>query len=218
LQILSVVPFAALRKPNSPSKEGYLVQSHTLSVTPSLRMLQHCNERWKELKQDILDSKPGTIVAVGDPACADRLEATGEEVDFIEGRFGKEHVKKLVGAEATPSEVLKWAKYPSENRVKRVKQVIFHIAAHGSGADADRNIKQGAIFLARPASSCQVNYGKFGIYGLLIMAKADMLTHSHMHLWFIGEEKLFDMCRKKIVMSRRCVMLVSMSTACGYSM
>jgi len=124
-------------------------------------MLQHCNERLKELDQDILDSKPGTIVAVGDPTCEQRLKATGEEVNFIEKLFGEEHVKKLVGPEATPPEVLQWAKYPSENRVK---QVVFHIAAHGIGQDAARKVKRGAIELAEPTSSCQQNCGKHGLW------------------------------------------------------
>ncbi|CAK9271496.1 unnamed protein product [Sphagnum jensenii] len=64
----------------------------------------------------------------------------------------------MVGSEATPSEVLKWAKYPSEHRVK---QVVFHIAAHGIGQDG-AEVKKGAIKLARPASSCQQNYGTAG--------------------------------------------------------
>jgi CHAT domain-containing protein len=181
VQILSNVPFAALRKPNSPVGEGYLIQSHTISVTPSLRMLKHCNQRLKELNQVVpLDTKPGTIVAVGDPAYKEpRLKLSGEEVNFIEELFGKEHVKKLVGHEATPSEVLKWAKYPSENGVK---QVVFHIAAHAIGQDDGRKVKKGAILLARPASSSQQNYGKLEIPGLLVMAKADMLTHCYMHM------------------------------------
>jgi len=149
-------------------------------------MLEHCNQRLKELDQDgLLDTKPGTIVAVGDPACKDRLEASGEEVNFIEEVFGKEHVKKLVGSEATPSEVLKWAKYPSENCVK---QVVFHIAAHGIGQYDRAKVKKGAIKLARPASSCHQNYGKLGIYGLLVTAKADMRTHSYMHVVRCGTQ------------------------------
>jgi hypothetical protein len=47
-----------------------------------------------------------------------RLKTSGEKVNFIEELFGKEHVKKLVGPEAIPFEVLKWAKYPSKNGVK----------------------------------------------------------------------------------------------------
>jgi hypothetical protein len=149
-------------------------------------MLQHCNQRLKELDQkSLLDTKPGTVVAVGDPAYKKRLQWSGEEVDFIEELFGKEHVKKLVGPEATPSEVLKWAKYPSENGVK---QVVFHIAAHGIGQDDQRKVKKGAIVLARPASSCQKNCGKLGIYGLLVMAKADMLTHCYMHVVHCGTQ------------------------------
>jgi hypothetical protein len=181
-------------------------------------MLHHCPQRWEDLQHGLLDTKPGTIVAVGDPAYEKplmRLKGTREEVNIIEKLFGKEHVKKLVGPEATPSEVLKWAKYPSENHVK---QVIFHIAAHGIGQNVGRKVKQGAIILARPASSCQENCGKRGIYGLLFMAKADMLTFSYLHVWFIAEHKLFAICRKKIVMRRKCAMLVWVSTAYGYSM
>jgi len=114
VQILSDVPFAALRKLDSPVGEGYLIQSHTISLTSSLKMLQHCNERLKELDRDVLDTTPGTIVAVGDLAIKDCLKVTGEEVEFIEKLFGEKHVKKLVRSEATLSEVLKWAKYPRE--------------------------------------------------------------------------------------------------------
>jgi len=47
-----------------------------------------------------------------------RLKGIGEEVEFIEELFGKKHVVKLTGIKATPFEVLKWAKYPSESGVK----------------------------------------------------------------------------------------------------
>ncbi len=139
-------------------------------------MLHHCNKRLKELDQkDVLDAKPGNIVLVGDPA--NDLPASVEEVKFIENLFGEEHVKKLVGPEATPAKVLEWAKYPSE---KGVKQVVFHIAAHGIG-EVDRG-KVG-IILSRPPISSQQNDGKLGIYEWLVMAKADMLlTHSYMHM------------------------------------
>jgi CHAT domain-containing protein len=199
--MLSDVPFAALRKPNSPVGEGYFIQSHTISVMPSLRILQYCNQRLEELNQDApLDTKPGTIVAVGDPAYEnpdDRLEASGEEVNSIEELFGKEHVKKLVGPEATPSEVLKWAKYPSENRVK---QVIFHIAAHGIGQDV-KKVKKGGIVLARPASR-QRNCGKLGISVLLVMGKAVMLTQVHAHGSLGNSNSLPCIYSKKIVMRR----------------
>ncbi|CAK9209342.1 unnamed protein product, partial [Sphagnum troendelagicum] len=156
-EVLSDVPFAALRKPNSPVGEGYLIQSHTISITPSLRMMQHCNEWLKKLDQKgILDAKPGTIVAVGNPANS-KLPASGEEVNFIEKLFGEEYVKKLVESEATLAKVLEWAKYPSENGVK---QVVFHIAAHGIGQDDCVKVKKGAIVLARPPSSSQQNDGR----------------------------------------------------------
>jgi len=158
MQILSDVPFAALRKPNSPVGEGYLIQKHTISITPSLRMLHHCNMRLIELDQKgVLDAKIGTIVAVGDPVTKKRLPANVEEVKFIENLFGEKYVKKLVGPEATPVRVLKWAKYPSE---KGVKQVIFHIAAHGV-QEGGRG--KGGVILSPPIPS-QQNDGELGIY------------------------------------------------------
>ncbi len=118
-------------------------------------MLGHCDQRSKELDQDLLLDK-GAIVAVGDPAYGTfrgaprHLKASGEEVNFIEELFGKEYVVKLVGTTATPSEVLKCAKYPSEVLKKKkhpskrgVKQAIFHLSVH-SGRD-----EKGAIELAR---------------------------------------------------------------------
>ncbi len=183
MQLLSNVPFAALRKPDSLVGEGYLIQSHTISVTPSLRILQHCSERLKEVDQGVLpDTSSGTIVAVGDPAYEEsqkRLKGTGKEVEFIEELFGKEHVVKLMGTKATPSEVLKWAKYPSESGVK---QVVFHIAAHGTGQDDKKGVKKGAIILASPSSPSQQNYGKLGISTFLVTSKANMLTLFYMYM------------------------------------
>jgi CHAT domain-containing protein len=179
-EILSDVPFAALRKLDSPVGEGYLIQSHTISVTPSLRTLQDCDLKWKELDQNfLLDTSPGTIVAVAGPAYKNKDNGTkvpiitpmGEEVNFIEELFGERYVKKLVGPAATPSEVLNWAKYPSEHQVK---QVVFHIAAHGIRQDDRLDVKMGAIVLAPN--------GKLGIYGLLVITNADILTHSCMHI------------------------------------
>jgi len=181
VQLLSDVPFAALRKPDSLVGEGYLIQSHTISVTPSLKILQQCSERLKEVDQDVLpDTSVGTIVAVGDPAYkkpTENLKWTGEEVEFIEELFGKEHVVKLMGPKATPFEILKWAKYPSEHGVK---QVVFHIAAHGIGQDDD--IKKGAIKLASPPSPFQQNYGKLGISKFFVTSKANMLTLFYMYM------------------------------------
>ncbi|CAM6033020.1 unnamed protein product, partial [Sphagnum compactum] len=150
--ILSDVPFAALRKLDSPVGQGYLIQSHTISVTPSLRVLQDCDHKWKELDQN---TNPGTIVAVAEPYFYENkgngtkvplITPMGEEVNFIEEEFGEGYVTKLVGRAATPSEVLKWAKYPSEHPVK---QVVFHIAAHGIRQDDFLEVKKGAIILAR---------------------------------------------------------------------
>ncbi|CAK9259993.1 unnamed protein product [Sphagnum jensenii] len=155
-QVLSDVPFAALRKPNSPVGDGYLIQKHTISITPSLRMLHHCNMRLIELdRKGVLDANPGTIVAVGDPVNKSRLPGSAEEVKFIENWFGEKYVKKLVGPEATPAKVLEWAKYPSE---KGVKQVIFHIATHGVQEGG-----KGGLVLSPPIPSLQ-NDGQRGVH------------------------------------------------------
>ncbi len=173
MQVLSSVPFSALRKPESPEGKGYLIQSHTISVTPSLRVLHHCSKRSKELDDVHSDTRTGAIVAVGDLAYqegqeVEALPATRDEVKFIEKLFGKEYVVKLLGPEATPSEVLKWAKYPSENNLK---QAIVHIAAHGIETDL-HEVKRGAIVLAEPGSPSPQNCGKPGISPFLLAFKS----------------------------------------------
>jgi CHAT domain-containing protein len=52
-ELLTNVPFAALRDHSYPVGKGYLVQRHTISISPSLRVLQHCSERLKALEQQI---------------------------------------------------------------------------------------------------------------------------------------------------------------------
>ncbi len=209
MQLLSDVPFAALRKPDSLVGEGYLIQSHTISVTPSLRILQHCSERLKEVDQDVLpDTSIGTIVAVGDPAYKEsqkRLKGTGEEVEFIEELFGKEHVVKLMGTKATPSEVLKWAKYPSESGVK---QVVFHIAAHGTGQDDEKGVKKGGIILASPSSPSQQNYGKLGISTFLMTSKANMLTLFYMYMEGCHTQIYYHIFINKKIVKIKCAMVL----------
>jgi CHAT domain-containing protein len=84
-ELLTNVPFAALRDHSYPVGKGYLVQRHTISISPSLRVLQHCSERLKALEQNSHNIERGAIVAVGDPAYGKeprRLRATGEEVEM----------------------------------------------------------------------------------------------------------------------------------------
>ena len=121
MQLLSKVPFAALR---DKVTRKYLIESHTISVTPSLRVLQVCTERLQKLRS----SPPfklahGSIVALGDPeyVCPDckgqnSLHETGQEVEYIAELFGKtppNHVKKLLREEATRDKLLEWAEKPS---------------------------------------------------------------------------------------------------------
>ncbi len=142
MQLLTNVPFAALRDHTYPAGKGYLVQRHTISISPSLRVLQHCSERLKALEQNSHNIERGAIVAVGDPAYgseARRLRATGEEVKFIAGLLDEKYVVKLLETDATPAKVLDWAKYPSDNSLK---QIVFHIGAHGT---MDTSFSKGAL-------------------------------------------------------------------------
>ncbi|KAH8948285.1 hypothetical protein BDL97_11G086900 [Sphagnum fallax] len=146
-ELLTNVPFAALRDHTYPAGKGYLVQRHTISISPSLRVLQHCSERLKALEQNSHNIERGAIVAVGDPAYgseARRLRATGEEVKFIAGLLDEKYVVKLLETDATPAKVLDWAKYPSDNSLK---QIVFHIGAHGT---MDTSFSKGALMLAKP--------------------------------------------------------------------
>jgi len=183
--------------------------------------------------QDVLlDTHVGTIVVVGDPAYKEclqshgkatgnlkifqmRFKGTGEEVQFIEKLFGKENMVKLLGTEATLSEVLKWAKYPSENGVK---QVVFHIAAHGIGQDDKKMVKKGAIILASPPSPSQQNYVKLGISTLLVTSMANMLTFFYMYMVGCHTQINYRISIIKKIVKRKCAMVLWMSIRYGYSM
>jgi CHAT domain-containing protein len=151
-QLLTNVPFAALRDHNQPAGQHYLIERHTISVTPSVRVLKSCGERLKDLQKLSHNPSRGAIVALGDPAYGPnsetpRLEWSGEEVQFIESLFGETQVVKLLGPDATPHNLLKWAKFPSENEVT---QAVFHIGAHGK-VDF-KEFRKGGLLLARPGS------------------------------------------------------------------
>ncbi len=185
------------------------------------------------MDQDVLcDTSIGTIGVVGDPAYKEcpqshdkatrnlnmfqmRLKGIREEVEFIEELFGKEHVVKLLGTKTTRFEVLKWAKYPSKNCVK---QVVFHIAAHGISQDNKKMVKKGAIILASPPSPSQQNYGKLGISTLLVTSKANMLTLFYMYMVGCHTQIDYHISIIKKIVKKKCAMVLWKSIGYGYSM
>jgi len=151
-QMLTNVPFAALRDCKQPAGQVYLMERHTIAVTPSLRVLKNCSERLKDLQKLSHNPSRGAIVALGDPAYGPNsetpcLEWSGQEVQFIESLFGETQVVKLLGPDVTPHNLLKWAKFPSENEFT---QAVFHIGAHGK-VDS-KEFRKGGLLLGRPGS------------------------------------------------------------------
>ena len=135
MQLFTKVPFKALRNRRTGK---YLIQNHTISQTPSLRVLRACTERLQELQSAPLDTdRPGSVIALGNPAydCSkcksvnrQPLPGTGDEVDFIAKMFGTEaQVVTLKEKKATVKELMHWAALPSE---AGFRQPILHIGAH----------------------------------------------------------------------------------------
>ena len=132
------MPFAALRDPENSQK--YLIELHTISLVPSLRVLQSSTERLKELQNShSYTGQAGSIIALGDPnyncsTCETkfkRLEGTRDEVKHISTLFGKTAVKKLLGRHATRQQLRFWAAKASDDS-SNFRQAIVHIGAHGT--------------------------------------------------------------------------------------
>lgn len=138
-QVLTNVPFPILR--NSETGK-YLFENHTISFTPALWVLLHCDQRHKSLRgsQTIAPS-----VALGDPAYPPkgrikRLPHTYHEVMSIPPFFTDGCVKILTGTEATAERLLSLAKLPIDT-----VQGFVHVAAHGF---VDKDHKSGSLQLA----------------------------------------------------------------------
>lgn len=147
-QLLTTVPFAALLNPDMP-ENAFMVQRHTIGLTPSFRVLNWCENRVKELQLVDLIPGKGAVVAIGDPEYMprgkwDKLSKSADEVETLAKLFPA-RVAKLQGDEITPRDVLEWAKYPTE---RKQGQALFHIAAHGN-LDSEE-FKQGALIFSKP--------------------------------------------------------------------
>jgi CHAT domain-containing protein len=142
VQLLAKVTFAALRDPTRPDKEKYLVQRHTISMVPSLRVFERCNERL-EILQKVDLVKENAIVALGDPVygALDRLPGTETEVEDIKRQFPHGSVKVLLRDDATVEKLLHWVANPSHTSSR---QVIVHIGAHGM---VDKNDERNSCIL-----------------------------------------------------------------------
>jgi CHAT domain-containing protein len=148
-QIFTKVPFAALRNPAEISRnKGYLFQSHTISITPSLRTLKFNKDRYTSLQKMKLMEGAGASVAMGDPRYKNeerRLEKSGAEVESIASLFPN-RCEPLKYWEATVANLLERAKLPSE---RCRSQAFVHIAAHCETDSTDKKpgTKQGILCL-----------------------------------------------------------------------
>ena len=130
------MPFAALRNPAEPCvTKGYMFQSHTISITPSIRVLKHNMERYTALQEMRLIDGEGASVAMGDPCYTNedrRLKKSGAEVEAIASLFPN-RCKLLEYGDATVGNLLESAKLPSKR-----SQAFVHIAAHCETDDANK--------------------------------------------------------------------------------
>jgi len=116
--ILKQVPFHILM----PNKSTYLLDRHTISITPSFWVLEICRQRLTTLETKAFRSPGGA--AIGNPVYkkSRELPASGEEIKGISELFPQGEVEVFQGDLATKQEFLGQA----ESR-----QGFLHIAVHG---------------------------------------------------------------------------------------
>lgn len=183
-QVFTKVPFAALRNPAEQClNKGYMFQSHTISITPSLRVLKHNMERYTALQEMKLMEGEGASVAMGDPCYKNedrRLKKSGAEVEDIASLFPN-RCELLKYRDATVANLLKSAKLPSE---RSSSQAFIHIAAHCE--TDDDNKKQGVLCLTEqdrtdmPSSSSTPPINSDGILSAQNVVNSKMEWRSHM--------------------------------------
>lgn len=142
-QLLTKVPFAALRNPQT---KEYLIQRHTIALTSSLRALKISTERLQELHERPPTADQvslGSIVALGHPAykvCSDChsylgfLDWSAKEVESIAELFGERTVVKLLWEKATAEELRDWTARPARQE-GGFRQVLVHIGSHATVLD-----------------------------------------------------------------------------------
>ncbi|CAK9865974.1 unnamed protein product [Sphagnum jensenii] len=107
--VLTNVPFSILLD----AKTGkYLIENHTISFTPVLRVLAQCNERFKSMCH--ASQRVGQSVALGDPAYRQdkRLVHSLKEVTKISEFFQDGCVKVITGPEASIDNLLNSVNLP----------------------------------------------------------------------------------------------------------
>ena len=177
MQLLTKVPFAALRDSTKPDEEKYLVQRHTISLVPSLRAFQGCNERLRVLQELDFHEGPGAIVALGDPTYGrdgqwtvlPKLPETKTEVDDIVGAFSKISVVKLLGEDATAEKLRDWVENPLH---KSSRQIIVHIGAHGLVDNHDE--RNSCLLLARSTAADSSTAGPSTAGKRMLFSEIDM--------------------------------------------
>lgn len=149
-QIFTRVPFAALRNPAEQCRsKGYMFQCHTISITPSLRVLKYNAERYGDLKNMKLMEGSGASIAMGNPRYADTskwpsLPDSGAEVESITSMF-PDRCESLQDMDATVEKLVDRVKLPS---LTSRSQAFVHIAAHCLANNDD--YKQGILKLTDP--------------------------------------------------------------------
>lgn len=167
LQILYRVPFSLLRDKET---QKYLFQLHPIAVAPSLRVLQHCELRLRDLEKCPLKPEE-CILSVGNPAYEqDPLLGTGEEVKHLKSCFPG-RVKALEKNEATRAKFLEQVKELSQSKEGHIFAFI-HLGVHGHwreiragatkshGDEENRLYKTGSLQFAKPPSPDESNTGE----------------------------------------------------------
>lgn len=160
------VPFALLRDKRT---QKYLFQQHPIAISPSLRVLQHCERRLNELDKSPL--KPdGCILAVGNAAYEkNRLPGTQKELEYLHSSFPG-RVKTLEQEEATRAKFLELVKEASRSEENHVQFAFIHLGVHGHWSETDpsneqdKQYKTGSLQFAKqlPVHSCEgSNSGEF---------------------------------------------------------
>lgn len=150
--MLYKVPFALLRDKKT---KKYLFECHTISIAPSLRVLEHCAMRRRDLRRFPL--KQECILAVGNPTYAkdeDLLPGTGTELMHLRECF-QGRLKKVEAHEATRANLLELVKDASLSEDRHVF-AIMHLGVHGLWSE-NKLHKTGSLRFAPPQKAGEIS-------------------------------------------------------------
>lgn len=143
-KILYRVPFALLR---DRTTQKYLFQLHPIAIAPSLRVLQHCEQRLRTLERFPLKPE-GCILAVGNPSYeTNLLPGTGEELEHLRSCFPNQ-VKTLEKEEATRGNFLELVEEACCSKEEYVFALI-HLGVHGHWSKTSHVHKTGSLQFAK---------------------------------------------------------------------